>query len=223
MLKGNFFHYTETKIASAKIMNKTIPKFTAGATARNCWRKDVSCIKNPMSLASYNEIMGGVFEKRADIILDDSEKRVSTLTVKVLDKNIWDKKSEHIYVIVRNGIIMKIGGTRDGMKGRWSSYGCGYYVPQRNKKNGQAYPGKMSVTNAYLYHTIESDLLEEGNNWEFYSWVLPCITIPICIVGEEVNVIAQTFHAYESVCIKKFKDTTGSIPLLCDNSDPTYK
>ena len=198
-------------------------KIIAGADARSCWSKDLTHINNSMTVVSYNEMMDGVFEKRANILLDDSNKRLTTLSVKILDNTTWDKKVEHIYIIVRNGIIMKIGGTRAGMKGRWSSYLCGHCVTQRNKKNGEANKGKMSVTNAYLYHTIEKDLLEEGNNWEFYSWVLPCITIPINIVGEEVNVIAQTFHAYESVCIKKFKDYCGEIPFLCSNSDPKYK
>ena len=44
----------------------------------------------------------------------------------------------------------------------------------------------------------------------------------INILNEEVNVIAQTYHAFESICIKKFKGVTGHIPLLCDNSDPGY-
>lgn len=117
---------------------------------------------------------------------------------------------------------MKIGGTRDGMAGRWCSYGCGYYVPQRTKKDGTCYPGKMSVTNAYLYHTIEKDLLETDSTWDFYSWELPIIKIPVNILDEEIDVVAQTFHAYESICIKKFKQQTGFIPLLCDNSDPGY-
>lgn len=202
-------------------MNKECDKFTKGESARSAWSKQIS-IDNSLSIDDYNAICGGQFKKIASIKLDDSVKRQSTLTVEALDKKSWSEKREHIYIITRNNIIMKIGGTRDGMAGRWCSYGCGYYVPQRTKKDGTCYPGKMSVTNAYLYHTIEKDLLETDSTWDFYSWELPIIKIPVNILDEEIDVVAQTFHAYESICIKKFKQQTGFIPLLCDNSDPGY-
>jgi hypothetical protein len=80
----------------------------------------------------------------------------------------------------------------------------------------------MSVTNAHLYHTIEHDLLL-GNKWEFYSWKLPDTTVPVEIFGEMIQVVAQTYHAYESRCIELFKTITGHIPQLCDNADPNYK
>lgn len=118
---------------------------------------------------------------------------------------------------------MKIGGTRTGLAGRMASYLCGHYVPQRVNKKGLAYPGKMSVTNAHLYHTIENDLLSNETKWELYSWELPTITVKVDILGESIEVIAQTFHAYESMCIKKFQERTGKIPLLCMNSDPGYR
>tara|TARA_Y100000389_G_scaffold204789_1_gene259683 strand:+ start:10767 stop:11372 length:606 start_codon:yes stop_codon:yes gene_type:complete len=198
-------------------------KFVAGANARKKWSKNLCDVKKTMTMKSYNEMMGGVFQKICNIVLDPSNKRQSTLMVDVVNKSEWDEKTENIYVLVRNGNIMKIGGTRDGMKGRWSSYGCGYYVPERCNKKGESYPGKMSVTNAYLYHTIETDLLENGSKWEFYTWKLPRKTFTISIADVEVDVIAQTFHAYESVCIKKFEDENGYIPFLCYNSDPDYK
>ena len=81
----------------------------------------------------------------------------------------------------------------------------------------------MSVTNAHLYHSIEKDLLETDSKWDFYTWTLPILEQKINILGIETTVIAQTYHAYESCCIKKYKDITGKIPILCDNSDPTYK
>ena len=73
---------------------------------------------------------------------------------------------------------------------------------QKDPKDGTSYPGKMSVTNAYLYHTIEKDILEKKCRWSFWSWELPVIKLPVTILGEQVEVIAQTFHAYESICIK---------------------
>jgi hypothetical protein len=176
-----------------------------------------------MTLSQYNTMCNGCFEKRAEIQLDPSTKRQSTMVANPVDQDVWKSKMEHIYLLVRDGLIMKIGGTRDGLKGRWGSYGCGYYVPQRANKAGLPYPGKMSVTNAYLYHTIENDLLESDLVWEIWSWKLPVTSVDVIILGEITKVTAQTYHAYESICIKKFKDITGKIPLLCENSDPGYK
>jgi hypothetical protein len=90
-------------------------------------------------------------------------------------------------------------------------------VLERNKS------GKMSVTNAHLYHSIEKDLLETDSVWEFYAWTLPEIIHNVDIFGIDTAIISQTFHAYESCCIKKYKAITGHIPIMCDNSDPCYK
>ena len=196
-------------------------KFIDGEQARQTWAKNITT-ENTMSISDFNKLCENNFTKKCCIELDDSDKRKTTLITTNFDKGIYSEKDEHIYAIVRNGVIMKIGGTRTGLKERWSSYLCGYCVAQRKKKTGVSFPGKMSVTNAYLYHTIEKDLLETNSNWEFWSWKLPKVIIPVMILGENTNVIAQTYHAFESICIKKFKDKTGHIPLLCDNSDPGY-
>lgn len=200
-------------------------KFMNGFLARHTWKKDISCEENPSHIDDFNALCGGVFEEIASIVLEPSEKKRATIDVIVPEKNRekWNTKKEHIYIITRNEYIMKIGGTRDGMKGRWSSYGCGYYVPQRLNKNGQPYPGKMSVTNAHLYHTIEDDLLEYNSSWKFYIWDLPITEYEINILGKTQKIVAQTYHAYETCCIEKFKDMNGLIPILCDNCDPRYK
>lgn len=198
-------------------------KFINGKDARDVWSKELRETDNVMKMEDFNNICCGVFTKGANIVLDHSEKRQSTLKVEPVCSKLWGTKKEFIYLIVRNGFVLKIGGTRDGMKGRWGSYGCGYYVPQRTKKDGTPYPGKMSVTNAYLYHTIEKDLLENKSYWEFYIWDLPITTIEVDILGIKTQVIAQTFHAYETCTIKKFKEITGVVPVLCDNCDPNYK
>lgn len=136
---------------------------------------------------------------------------------------IWKQAGEYIYAIVKDGVVMKIGGTRTSMAERFGSYLCGHCVPQRNKKNGDPYPGKMSVTNAHLYHTIEHDLLENEGKWEFWCWKLPVTTVQVEIMGVPTEIIAQTFHAYESRCMEKFREITGHIPQLCDNADPSYR
>ena len=202
--------------------NINIPKILSGEEARTIWSKNI-IVDNSMSITDFNKLVENKFTKKAEIVLDLSEKRQSTLMVNPVEKKEWTSKQEHIYIIVRNDIIMKIGGTRDGMAGRWGSYLCGYYVAQRKNKKDKQYPGKMSVTNAYLYHTIENDIIENNSTWEFYTWILPKTIVTIEIFGEKKEVVTQTYHAYESICIKKFKESTGAIPLLCDNSDPEYK
>jgi hypothetical protein len=201
-------------------------KFQRGQAARQQWSKPIT-VENTLSIEEFNSICGDCFYKRADIVLDSSEKRQSTLLAQPTDPRSWKEKKEHIYLLVRKdagkGKIMKIGGTRTSLDGRWGSYLCGYYVPERVNKKGVAYPGKMSVTNAHLYHTIENDLLSNETKWELYSWELPTITVKVDILGESIEVIAQTFHAYESMCIKTFQKRTGKIPLLCENSDPGYR
>jgi len=196
-------------------------KFIAGELARSKWKKPLSA--EPLTVTEYcTRAVGSNFIKMADIVLDDTTSRRTTIQTIPVDEEKWKETAEHIYIIVRNGEIMKIGGTRTGMKARWGSYLCGHCVAERMNKNGEPNPGKMSVTNAHLYHTIEDDLLN-GNTWEFYSCKLPDTTVTVEILGEMIQVVAQTYHAYESRCIELFKTITGHIPQLCDNADPTYK
>lgn len=192
-----------------------------GERAREVWRKILK--EEPMALESFNYSCGNKFKKCADLTLDNSEKRQTAIRAEPIENESWKRNSESIYVFVKNGKIMKIGGTRTGMRNRWGSYLCGHCVPQRiAKKTGEPFPGKMSVTNAHLYHTIEQGLID-GEIWEIYNWELPTVKVMVEILGSQVEVIAQTYHAYESLCIKKFYELTGHIPQLCDNSDPNYK
>ena len=199
----------------------TTAKIIAGEVARAKWMKIL--VPEALTVEEYcNSAVGSNFTKMADITLDDADSRRTTIKTVPVNDSLWKETAEHIYIIVRNNEIMKIGGTRTGMKARWGSYLCGHCVAERKNKHGEANPGKMSVTNAHLYHTIEHDLLQ-GNNWEFYSWKLPAVTVQVDILGTPTNVIAQTYHAYEARCIDLFKTLTGHIPQLCDNSDPNYK
>ena len=199
----------------------SIPKFVGGAAARELWAKSVET-SHTVSALAFNEACQGSFVKYATIELDESARRNTTIIANPVELAAWKEKSERIYLLVRDGLVMKIGGTRTGMKDRWGSYLCGHCVQQRNKKDGTPFPGKMSVTNAHLYHTIERDILSTSANWEIWCWKLPVTIVTVDILGEPTNIVAQTFHAYETKCIKRFKDITGRIPLLCDNSDPTY-
>ena len=205
-------------------MLATLPKFIAGEVARQHWKKPL--IQTEMHITKFNELTGGNFIKRANVLLDDSTKRADGLKYTPItgQESIWNKKStEHIYALVYNDHIMKVGGTRDGLKGRWGSYSTGRCVPQRVKKTGENYPGKMSVTNAYLYHTIEDDLLKCEGRWEIYSHELPPQYHEVMVYGTMTNIKVQTYHGWESQCIEMYKNEIGHIPCLCANSDPNYK
>ena len=193
------------------------PKILAGKVARDKWTK--SYPEEKMTVNVFNMQCGNVFKYACDIVLDLSDRRKTTITFELPQvpgaQERWNADTEQIYLIVRDGAIMKIGGTRTGMEARFESYLCGHCVPERLKRNGDAYPGKMSVTNAHLYHTIENDLLLGKATWSFYNWELPETTIKVNILGEETNVTTQTYHVYESKCIKKFIELTGHKPYLC--------
>lgn len=200
--------------------NNMSQKHKDGMAARKKWRKELRL--EDTTVEKFNTITNGVFVKSADIILDNSAKCKTVLKVIPTDKKQWKAEREAIYLFTRNGLVMKIGGTRTGMNKRWGSYKCGHCVPERKMNNGEQYPGKMSVTNAHLYHTIEDDLLK-GNHWEFWTWWLPTVKVTVDIMGSQCVVVAQTYHAYESRCIEIFRKESGDIPQLCDNADPNYR
>ena len=205
---------------AAGMCNLTNKKYIAGTAARAKWKKLL--VDEKCTVKMFNNRCNNAFIHRGDIILDGDLKRQTTLKVIVADKKAWSGVTEHIYLFARNDKIMKIGGTRTGMKARWGSYLCGHCVPERKKRNGEAFPGKMSVTNAHLYHTIEQDLLN-GAKWSFWSWELPIVTVSVEILGVPTTVVAQTYHAYESRAMEVFRKITGHIPQLCDNADPSYR
>jgi len=215
----------ENKTSSSKDGNNVLcehSKFKNGCEARQHWKKKINT--EDCSIEEYNKKVGNKFSKRAVIQLDDST-RNTCLQVDVLknEKNAWNEKVENIYIFVRDGKIMKIGGTRTGMKARWTSYLCGHCVRERKKSNGKHYPGKMSVTNAYLYHTIEEDILSNNSLWEIWCWKLPKISLITEILDEKIDLVPQVYHIFESKCMNKFKSITGHIPQFSKNCDPKYK
>lgn len=189
-------------------------KYKLGEEARAHWAKDTN--RPTMFLNDYNLLCNNVFVKYADLVLDERDKPQTAVKAIPDDETLWKEDSEIIYLFVEDGMIMKIGGTRNSMKERWGSYLCGFHVAERNRS------GKCSVTNAHVYHTIEKNLLD-GHLWEIWCWKLPRLEQTVNILGKDVTIIAQTYHAYETVCIEKFKEHVNTIPVLCMNSDPAYK
>ena len=56
-----------------------------------------------------------------------------------------------------------------------------------------------------------------------YGLKLPKTEVDIEILGKKIKVIAQTYHAYETIYMTDYQDKYGMVPVLCDNCDPKYK
>lgn len=167
------------------------------------------------------------FIKVADITLDkelnlsgkkEGQKKRNTVIqfVPVIDGEEYSKKAEWLYIFLMNGRIVKIGGTRVGLKGRVASYMCGHHVPERGKS------GDCSKTNGFIYNTFDF-YLQLGCQIEMYAYLLPRTEIQIQIFDKSTTVIAQTYHAYESTFLDDYKKQYNEYPVLCDNCDPDYK
>lgn len=163
----------------------------------------------------------------ADIVLDSEEftcgkkqgnKKRNTLIqfIPTISNEAFTKKNEWLYLLVINGRIVKIGGTRTGLKGRISSYLCGHHIEERGKS------GDCSKTNGFIYNTFEF-YLKLGCKIQMYGYELPKTEITIEIFGKETKITAQTYHAYESTFLEDYKKKYNEYPILSDNCDPDYK
>jgi hypothetical protein len=167
------------------------------------------------------------FMKVAEIVLDEElftsgkkegkKKRNSLIQfVPTIHIDEYNKKTEWLYLLLINGRIVKIGGTRIGLKGRTMSYMCGHHVAERGKS------GDCSKTNAFIYNTFEF-YLKLGCRIEMYGYELPRTEIEIEIFDKPTKIVTQTYHAYESTFLDDYKKKYHEYPVLCDNCDPDYK
>lgn len=165
------------------------------------------------------------FHKVADVVLDNDTKAdgitMRRQTVIKFEPTIsaddWKRQHEWLYLFVVDGNIVKIGGTRDGLKSRCASYLCGHHIPERGRS------GDCSKTNAFIYNTFEF-YLKMGFNVEMYGYKIEPRVLSVPIFDDEmIDVTAQVFHAYESRYIERFRRTYNFLPVLCDNSDPNYR
>ncbi len=163
------------------------------------------------------------FKKVADVILDNEldsygKKKRNTYFkfCSVISKTEFEEKKEWLYLITVNNRIVKIGGTRTGLKERCNSYLCGHHT-RENKKSGYC-----SNTNAFVYNTIYFYLIL-GFSVKLYGYQLPLKEIQENILGEKIKILIQTFHSYESVFLKSYKNKYNNYPILNNNSDPRYK
>ncbi len=163
----------------------------------------------------------------ANVILDNDiyekgkkqgqQKRKTLIKFKpTISTKQFKNQNEWIYIFTINDRIVKIGGTRSGLFQRCNSYLCGHHIKERGNS------GDCSKTNGYIYNTFEF-YLNQGCEIKMYGYEIPQTIIETTILGQKTNVIAQTFHAYETRYIEKYKEKYKMYPILCNNCDPNYK
>jgi hypothetical protein len=182
-------------------------------------------IDKTISFEEYNRKK--YFVPIADVVLDSEvftfgknqgNKKRNTLIqfVPIISTELFNKKIEWLYLLVINGLIVKIGGTRTGLKGRVVSYLCGHHIEERGKS------GDCSKTNGFIYNTFEF-YLKLGCKIQMYGYELPKTEITIEIFDKKTKITAQTYHAYESTFLEDYKKNYNDYPVLNDNCDPDYK
>lgn len=186
------------------------------------WLKSITLDKT-VALADYNN--RDLFRKVADIVLDAEVNRITgkkkrqtvIMAVPTIPEEEFKKDVEQLYLFVVNGRIVKIGGTRTGLRDRFGSYLCGHHVPQRGKS------GDCSKTNGFIYNTFEF-YLTLGCSVEMYAYQIPKVEIVLDnVFGRTITDGAQVFHIYESVALNQFNQMYGFNPVLSDNADPEYR
>lgn len=186
----------------------------------NKWIKLIP-LDDSISLDKYNRKK--YFTPVANIVLDKElftsgkKKRKTVIQfIPTVSKEEFNQKTEWLYLFTINEMIVKIGGTRTGIKGRITSYLCGHHIKERGKS------GDCSKTNAYIYNTFEF-YLNLGYTIKMYGYKLPKTEISIEIFGNETKITAQTYHAYESTFLGDYKKIYKQFPILSDNCDPDYQ
>lgn len=153
----------------------------------------------------------------SEVILDTENKRKTLIKfIPKISVQDFNSKTEWLYLFTINNKIVKIGGTRVGLKGRTSSYLCGHHVRERGKS------GDCSKTNGFVYNTFEF-YLRQGYEIKMYGYKLPETKTEVKIFEKDFKVITQSYHIYESVFLDSFKKKYEEYPVLNNNSDPKYK
>jgi len=172
--------------------------------------------KSVIDYDDYNR--KSMFIHVADVLLDNdikndgTKKRNTLISFKPIIqlKEFNNKTTEWIYIFTINNKIVKIGGTRTGLKGRVGSYLCGHHVKERGKS------GDCSKTNGFIYNTFVF-YLQLNYKIKMYAYKLPKAEIDINIFNIKQKILVQTFHIYENTFFNDYKKTYNNIPILCDN------
>ena len=135
-ISGNRIDYINKKIKNEQNLRvKSIPILRAPLL---CHYKD----KN-----DFQKIGNVVMDN--DIYKNGKKRRQTLIKLEYIDDSLYKEEKECIYIFTINNRIVKIGGTRNGIHNRWSSYLCGHHTKERGKSD------KMSETNANVYNTLE--------------------------------------------------------------------
>lgn len=189
----------------------------------NCYnsqnnKKWIKLILNDNTISFQDYKRCDNFKHVSNIILDNSNKRKTLIRSEiVISKFEYNENVEYVYLFTINDKIVKIGGTRAGLKERFTSYLCGHYITERGKS------GYCSRTNGIIYNTFEF-YLNLGCEIKMYAYKLPEKIIEINFFDEEIiRDTTQTFHIYESKLLEEYKQLYGMYPILSFNSNPKYK
>ena len=158
-----------------------------------------------------NFIKVGDFKLKKDKLDLEVSKEMETL---------YSKRQNLIYIITRKDEILKIGGTKVGMKNRMSSYKCGYYIKERRNNKGENYPGKMSATNAYVYHSIYHYTKYEKDTFSLHIYPIEDIYVEIEIFGKKKKIKTQIYDEWEKQALDIYIEKFRKMPVLCNNSHP---
>ena len=175
-------------------------------------KRYVKKIPQNMTIATAAFPQMSYFVHIGDVVLDEEinhsgknegkKKRNTLIKFANFNEQLINPKKEWIYCIAINGRLVKIGGTRSGIKDRIGSYLCGHHITERNKS------GKASETNKYVYNTLHFYLVV-GCEVKLYGFELPVEEITRSVFGKETKIRVQTYHSYESVLIDEFKKQNG--------------
>ncbi len=121
----------------------------------------------------------------------------------------YSSYKEVVYVLSIGGKVAKIGGTKVGMKGRHSSYNCGTRKARAK--------GTCSVTNFNLTEA-QYAAIQAGESVEWFAYDVPVVTAELNVFGETHQVKTSLFTKYEAVLLSRYKEMTGTFPILSDNS-----
>ena len=185
-------------------------------------KKCIKIITNEKTTLIENYKNKKYFKLIGEIVLDTDEyngKKKKDTILKIIP-NItieeFSNRNEWIYLFLINNRIVKIGGTRTGIKNRWLSYLSGHHTIERGKS------GDCSKTNSFIYNTFEF-YLHLDCKIEMYGYELPKKELEIELLDIKHMIIPQTYHAYESLFLQDYKKENGEFPILCNNGDPDYR
>lgn len=144
------------------------------------------------------------------------DKRRQTLIqfVNTISVDLWKESVEWIYILVIDGYIVKIGGTRVGLDERCRSYLSGHCVPEKG--------GKSVSTNAFIYHTFHW-YLEQGMSIEMYGFRIEPRQDTDSMLGFSETYLISRYHVWEALLLGEFERLYGKKPPLSSNSDPKYR